>query len=179
MNISDKHVMIDIETLDTTPTAHILSIGAVPFTFGGSVGEGIHIRMAPTDQRGRTVSIRTVQWWMAQSAAAREAAFGAGLGLSDGLRNLAHWIHSEKPVGVWSHGPQFDLVILRNAFESYSIQCPWHYRIERDVRTYMMDKEWLVAREGEAHNAPDDAIFQAKVLQAAFQNDYESRRAAQ
>jgi len=59
-------IMLDIETLATTPDACIVSIGAVTFsTAPDPIGEELHISVARESCRehGRRVDADTLEWW--------------------------------------------------------------------------------------------------------------------
>ena len=61
---TDKiHIMVDIETYDTKPTAVILSIGACVVT---DPGQNYYRELDPTTQTYRTVSDSTKEWWAKQ-----------------------------------------------------------------------------------------------------------------
>lgn len=169
-----KDVMIDIETLSTSPNAYVLSIGAVAFNRDGeNIDAGIHLSLAPNEQR-RAVTFSTVKWWTQQSKAAIDAAFAGQTPTKLALRQLRAYIDQkcEGRPRVWANSPSFDLTILRSLCEDFAEECPWGYRQERDFRTVMDGRDWTLAvpRSGEAHNALDDAITQAKALQWAVRN---------
>lgn len=167
-----KHtdLMIDLETLDVRPTAHILTVGVV--AFGKDTGEvdiGLHIPMV-LDQ-GRTISPHTVKWWMEQSEEARKRAFAPDP--HQGLANPGEMVHAlasyindwcTKKARVWANSPSFDLAILRNLCEQYGFQVPWHYRQERDFRTFMDGYDGPRPQNTLAHDALADAIWQAKAV---------------
>ena len=69
-------IMLDIETLDTSPSAIVLSIGAVKFNSVG-LGDTFYVRLDSDPQLalGRTQSEATLTWWAGQSDAARKEAF--------------------------------------------------------------------------------------------------------
>ena len=163
-------LMIDLETLDTRPTAHILTVGVTGFNKDtGEVDGGMHIPMV-LDQ-GRSISAHTVKWWTEQSEAARKRAFEPDK--FSGLANAGEMVHAlasyindncVKKVRVWANGPAFDLAILRNLCEQHGFQAPWHYRQERDFRTYMEDFKGEMPPNTLAHDALADAIWQAKAI---------------
>lgn len=167
MKYSD--LMIDIETLATSANAYVLSIGAVAFNKDThEIDAGVHFALAPNEQR-RAVSFSTVKWWLAQGKAAQEAAFAGSTPTTLALRQLGAYIgqNCTSKCRVWANGPQFDLVILRSLCDDFNFQPPWHYRQERDFRTFTEGRDVTLAvpRVGEAHNALDDAIWQAKAVQ--------------
>lgn len=164
-----NQIMIDIETFDTKNTAVILSIGAVRFNIENKKifeDDAFYTTMKIEDQKlqGRTISTDTMLWWMSQSQEAKNETFTEVTLLDIALQSLRSWIPSKSP--VWANSPTFDLSILRHAYESFEIKCPWHYRDERDCRTmYALAKDLELSLDTTeahtAHNALSDAIKQA------------------
>jgi hypothetical protein len=80
----------------------------------------------------------------------------------------------EKIKEVWANGTDFDLVILRNAFERTGIRCPWAYYKGRDYRTVRKLFPQAVLNECTVeprikHDAFEDATSQALTLQRLLQ----------
>ena len=166
-----KDLMLDIETLDTKPTALVLSLGLVWFDFDNPEVvpyEGKHHKIELRDQQrelGRTISVDTVMWWMEQSKQAQ-------LGLSSPFteRTPVATLHGivegavQEADRIWAKGPDFDCVILANMFPAIK----WPFWKHRDVRT-ILDVARIKERrfEGIAHNALDDSINQANALREA------------
>jgi len=73
------HAMIDLETLDTGPSATVLTLGAVkfdPYTAKEPYAElYIKLDIDEQDRLGRTVSDSTIEWWGKQDPAIQEEAF--------------------------------------------------------------------------------------------------------
>jgi hypothetical protein len=71
---------------------------------------------------------------------------------------------------VWANGVLFDIGVLENAYESLSLNKPWHYgniRCLRSIRLIYPEFDVLMKeRRGDraAHNALDDAEDQASIL---------------
>ena len=78
---------------------------------------------------------------------------------------------------VWGNGSNFDNRILREAYDHLGMKCPWHYRDDRDMRTYTDMLLQLGVRTGKyapdehpltppdcVHDALADARFQAQVM---------------
>lgn len=161
------HVMIDIETLGTTPGSLILSIGAVAFD-----QRGVHhdkfahwaIDPASCTAAGLTIDPATVAWWMRQSDAARAAAFSEGAThLSDVLQTLASWFLSHDCEQVWCHGATFDVPLLDAAYRAAALKAPWAFWNARCTRTlYELAGVSPDRSKGTHHNALDDAINQAE-----------------
>lgn len=136
-------IMIDIETLDTKPTAAILSIAAVAFNLEtGKISENTFYHQLDYVRQiedNRTTSIQTTLWWGAQSEEIQEENFNGDEYLHQSILELNQYFQKEcfTDRRVWAKSPVFDLVILKNAYEE--IVVPWHYTNERDVRTYCDD----------------------------------------
>lgn len=166
------HIMIDIETVSTLPTAAVVSIGAVEFfPDRGVLGKELYVpvNLQSSVDAGLTVDADTLCWWMAQGEAAR-AVFNdeSKAPLSDALTALGNFV----PAGakVWGHGAGFDPVVLENACRAIKAKVPWSYRVVRDTRT-IFDLAKIKLGEhaiGTHHNALDDARHQAKAVCSAY-----------
>ena len=71
-------IMIDIESLDTTPYCDILTIGVVRFDpYGSGIVESWELRPTiedQTEQYNRIINDDTIRWWSTQSPEALEEA---------------------------------------------------------------------------------------------------------
>jgi exodeoxyribonuclease VIII len=160
--------MIDLETLDTEPTALFTSIGAVIFDPAtGELGDELFMRinLESAQKAGRTISASTFMWWLGQDEDARRDLMKPGdWSIDSALETLAEFI-PENGV-VWSNGATFDISILENAYKNSWICTPWKFWNVRDVRTICDTASHLVTREsvpfeGTKHNALADARHQA------------------
>lgn len=165
--MTEQHLMIDLETLASDANAVILTLGMVLVEDGHFLSDA-YIEFDAQEQidAGRKVSAGTIKWWLAQSVDAQRAAFSPRwpLHLKDALHQIAliqgvDW----KQVQVWSNGADFDIPILYTAYHSLGMRAPWSYKNVRCFRTIknLYPDVKLAAREGEAHNALDDARNQA------------------
>ena len=165
-------IMLDIETLATSPDAVVLTFGAIkfdPFNPSIQMSDGIYFRINVDEQidLGRRVDEGTVAWWGTQSAEVREEALGETdrVSLEDFAKALNKFV-----VGVtriWAQGPVFDIVILENLYRQIGKPAPWQYYSIRDSRTLL--KALGDDRKGGAllHNALADAVSQAEAVQSA------------
>lgn len=169
-----RHVMIDMETLDTAPSTVILTIGAVIFDPRGmGVLEKIEIRPTideQTDTFGRTISNSTMDWWAKQSPAAIEEAMGDRDRVSyrEAMEKLYKFCwNTEK---VWANGSVFDIMVAENAFRELEMQFPWQFWNIRDCRT-IYDLTGVSLKDGghvTSHKAVEDAERQAIVVQDGY-----------
>jgi hypothetical protein len=177
----DRHMMIDIETLDTEVTAAIVSIAACTFNPRGEGLNNEEIFSLTIDQRsneshGRSVSHSTLAWWEAQSPEARNATFGGPhVELSTALRKFTGWINCLKPTctRVWAKDPDFDINILRHACSNLNIWWPFRFWEGRSCRTvielaYPEGDFPHIIMDGPAHDAVADTKKQIIEVQHAY-----------
>lgn len=174
-------VMIDIETLGTSPGAAVLSIGAVMFGQAG-LGETFYapILLSSCTAAGLTIDPGTVTWWMKQSDAARAAAFREDAeALPVVLYRFTAWFTESGAERTWCHGATFDAPLLEAAYKVCGMTPPWKYWNVRDTRTLYEQAGVKVDRErGTHHNALDDARVQAEAAVVALQRMQNARGAA-
>lgn len=168
-------VMIDLETLDVTPTATILTIGAVRFDpFGDDIAEPdcdklyLRVDIDSCDKYGGTVSQSTLDWWASQSKEAQEEAFDPNgrIDITDAMNQLYKFCWGGKR--VWSHGASFDVVILENYFRKVGKAIPWQFWEVRCTRTLFdigIDPKRPPVLK---HHALEDAWNQAVGVQNVF-----------
>lgn len=166
-----RRVMVDIETLDNAPTAVILSIGAVDFgPEGVSAPFYRAVDIFSSLLAGSTISSDTVAWWSQQSPEAKAAAqpLKGKVPLIAALEDFAGYLQGADE--VWAKGPDFDLVILSQAYRSIGRRQPWSYRNTRDCRTiYALAGDVREPKSGTEHSAVDDAEMQARAVLDAYQ----------
>lgn len=135
-------IMIDLETLDTTPTATILTIGAVKFDpFGDDINDPkceklyLKVDVDSCDRIGLTISPRTIEWWGQQDQAAQDEAFDPNgrIPIEDAMAQLYKFCWGAKR--VWSHGASFDIVICEHVFRTIGKAVPWQFWEARCTRT--------------------------------------------
>jgi len=175
----DKHVMIDIETLDTEVTATILSIGACVFN-PREVGitDEFHITIDEYSniKAGRSWSQSTKDWWAMQSQEAQDSVFaGPHTPLSIALTEFTQWINRLSPTctRVWAKSPDFDCSILAHACRSQGIIWPFKFWENRCCRTimelaYPLGDFPVMLMDGPKHNALADAKVQVLEVQHAY-----------
>jgi exodeoxyribonuclease VIII len=169
--------MLDLETLGTTPDSAILAIGAVIFdplakTFGPEFYQAIDL--TSSSEFGR-IDPETVKWWMKQSYEAKSVFSDRNAQtLEDALQLFSQFVaaHGGNELRIWGNGAGFDNVILAYAYRACKLALPWNFRFDRDVRTIVelgieamgINPKTNQAARGIAHNALDDAKFQAQYV---------------
>lgn len=156
------HFMLDLETLDTAPTAHVLSAALV--MFDPITGEVLKPAEEPEyvflfdavktifntkksiifgleHQNGSTVSVRTLNWWNKQNKAYFDTLINIDENgwswhrfLIDFSRTMSHLVGVEEcDVHVWCTGT-FNIDIVKNATERYGLTWRLPYWSGKDVR---------------------------------------------
>lgn len=175
-----NHVMLDLETLGTTPGSVIFAIGAVVFPSNVRLsddwepvtGFSIIIQRQSAIDAGLTEDSRTIAWWEKQDDAAYSAlriasappGSSSALPIAVALHDFADWFASLGAVaGIWGNGAAFDLSLLAEAYRRCGFGSPpWNHRQERCYRTLKsLPMGVPFVNRGIAHNAYDDAVSQA------------------
>ena len=181
LSMPDRHVMVDIETLDTDITAAIVAIAAVTFDPRSSDYHPTEEWSCTIDQKsnlfhGRTISDETIDWWMAQSEEAKAKVFnGPHTELSTALRSFTQWLNKLRPTctRIWAKDPDFDIKILHHACSSLNIRWPFGFWEARSCRTamelaYPEGHFPLVKVDGPLHDALTDARKQVVEIQHSY-----------
>lgn len=189
-------LMIDIETMGTRPTAPIVSIGACLFdprcqnsfeylskySFVCLVDLDDATKHSPSG-----IESGTVKWWLGQSdAAIKRLVTGEMLNLKDALTQLWQFATDRGsktpeavrqlpvPKMIWAKSPDFDCKIIEHACRSAGVMYPFQYFNQRCVRT-AVDLAFPDGEEsrpafttGVHHDARDDAVNQAMMIQACY-----------
>jgi hypothetical protein len=164
-----KHLMVDMETLATTPNSVVLSLGAVHFDpYSNHIGDTLYFRINIDDQDSRHIDPDTIDWWSKQDPKIMEEAFSANdrIGFNDAI-NLFHkfaWGCD----AFWSNGASFDLVIIEDMYRQIGKAYPWNFwqlRCTRTIFNLGVDPNMPVAGK---HDALQDAIRQAIGVQNVF-----------
>lgn len=175
------HVMIDVETLGTSPGSVIFDVGAVWFDLhSGVIRDTLSLAIDPVDAQrcGLTVDVPTVLWWLDQGEVARRAAArGDRLPLSDALealtRKLSQWVKERENLRVWCHGATFDVPMLEAAYRAVGLACPWSRKSVRDTCTLYelggVKLGELTALSAEPHIGLNDALEQVRHAFLAYQ----------
>lgn len=157
-------VQIDIETFSQKKTAAVASIGAVKFTDKEILDTfSININPRSCKEAGLHFDIQTIEWWKQQKPEAYKSLKNNRVSLQTALTEFSTW-YGPKSTGTWACGPDFDLVILENAYNMCNITAPWKYYDARCFRTFKAIFPSKIVRQGIYHDARDDAIYQTNYI---------------
>lgn len=157
-----KDLMVDIETLGTSPTALITQIGACYFDrLTGQIGDKLCHNVSIQDglDLGFSVDGSTIEFWLRQPG--RTFLEGPLYSVGDALANFSSF--AKGCTSAWAHAT-FDFPILANAYNVLRMKLPFSYRLTRDIRT-LVDLSGVKvpkAASEETHNALDDCIYQVE-----------------
>lgn len=166
---TERHLMLDIETIDSGPEAAVVAIGARVFTLNGPE-KGFEVFIDPTKAaRIGTLGADTLAWWSKQESYG--TVFSGKAEPADAFHRFAEFCKEQKVEYVWANSPSFDCVITRHLAKQVDQRYPFHYRAERDCRTLFalgralgVDCEDLWKNpDRRAHLPLDDATTQAEV----------------
>lgn len=169
------HAMIDLETLDVTPSATVLSLGAVkfnPYTTDEPTDE-LYLKISVDDQDRlkRTTSDSTIEWWSKQDPKIMEEAFDQtdALTVENALNKLTKWVWGVDK--IWGHGYGFDLTIIEDMYRCVGKPIPYNFWQVMDSRTLfsvLKNGDPRKKMQTDLHNALADAYYQAKSVQIAY-----------
>ena len=147
-------IMIDIETLDTGPNSLMTQVAMQPFRLDDEepIEQPMWLNLPMQPQldlvRPRTISAKTLNWWMQQPDEKARANFE--LVTIDDMHSLKtagqHIVNEfgrmtkgfdKQEVEVWARGPQFDVVNVETLLTQLGFEVPWDYNMVRDLRTLM------------------------------------------
>lgn len=173
-------IMIDLETLDTTPRSKVLSIAAQQFDEGGPIGECMYLRphLSVQDRWGRTTSETTMMFWWGQPASVRDEQLSPldRVPVRTCLAELANYCAGAR--FVWAKSPSFDLVILEDLARDAEVQLPRWYQKQRDLRTLLalvgLPSDWAPpkppeGRDWRPHDPVDDCAWQIAEVLACYE----------
>ncbi len=179
-------VMVDLETLGTTPGSAILSIGAVAFDpRHDRIGLDFHvvINLRSCRALGLREEPGTIDWWSKRSPAARallQQAETGGRSLAEALDHFDNFIRAHgggREARVWGNGAAFDNAMLADIYRRLGKPLPWAnhnnrcFRTLKALRTVLEPEPQVVhydaldlkpEHQGVLHNALDDALHQAQ-----------------
>lgn len=184
-----KHVMIDTETLGTTPGSVVRSVAAVEFDpRTGETGRQKVWKIDLTDSMryGFKVEASTLKWWMMQSdEARREFVEGVETPLVDFFEEFMEFLadtDEERDFTLWCLQLDFDVAMLRSMYSWYNLnvyRCdeevlPLNFRKVRDVRPYMdaLDSAGLLPpKVADRHTPLADCMAQINCVHLVEKNN--------
>ena len=166
---NELNFMFDLETLGTAPRSVVLSIGAVVFyPEVNVVDHEFYIELNPK-QKDRIIDPDTLAWWLKQDI---NPPLSGLVSLGDAVDCLSIYIknqcreHNATPI-LWANGIDFDWGLLKEIYNDLNYSLPVKYNAVRDQRTLARLFPEIKLEErpvGSAHNALEDAKYQAKHL---------------
>lgn len=172
--MKERDLMIDIETLDTSPKAVVLSVGLVRFNpVSRDVAEAVQIVLDLDEQLqlGRVINPNTLRWWVSPDPKVPNklevfrnqiAPEGAP---PKALITALTTIHdvAERAHRVWGNGVGFDNTILHSLANDVIGDPVWNYWKDRCFRTFArtFDPDAKFRRNSADHDALSDAKLQA------------------
>lgn len=177
-------IVVDIETMGTGDDCRIVSIGALIFNRAGDVLKDdlprLEIFLDHDAQIDRKVDPSTMRWWEKTAGEeARKKAFSTEIErvpLEEALGMLRSFYNKNRPDLSWACAPDFDMGILDHAYRSFGSKYPTPFYRYSDVRTLenfvfgsnQRKPGGLAHIGGLAHDALDDCIMEARVIQLAY-----------
>ncbi len=170
-------VMLDLETLGTTPNSIIVSLAAVKFSLSKGIMSEFTVNIDPKDSKryGLTMDQDTLDWWSRQPKATVDAWRLNAVPLKSAMDQFVDW-YGPKTMPTWAKGGQcFDFPILETSLKTVGHRTPYHFRDCMDYRTVinLFDfKDWK--KKSVSHCALDDCKDQCAVLMpllAALRDD--------
>lgn len=158
------NLMLDMETLGTSPGCALLSIAAVPFSNPYDL-EPFYLKIDATSctDAGLHVDDATIAWWNKQSPEAYNEAFSGRMDIRVVLQEFSDYCYHlpGSPI-IWGNGSDFDNAILAHTYKHFSMKQPWKYSDSRCYRTLKNLFQFVLGvKPAIAHNALEDAKAQA------------------
>jgi len=171
----DRDIMVDLETLATSPTSAILTIAGIRFHTNRDYSEvedpftldHFYCRVE-LDQSGREISDDTMAWWATQAPEIREEAFSEEnrYPLDAVMEAFNAWATGGDR--YWANGNAFDFPILESANKQHNLRNAWQFWQVRDARTiYNMVPDHLTPTAAK-HHALYDCLNQIVRLNDCF-----------
>lgn len=164
--------MTDLETFGTSPDSVISTLGVVKFDpFTKVIIDSRYYRLDVDDQlnRGRATDDSTLEWWGKQNPEVLEEVLGeeGRTPVAQVIEEYHKFVWNSK--FFWSHGANFDMVLMESLYKTYVKPLSWQYHQVRCSRTLfgLVGNPVLPDVGGGKHNALTDAIRQAHGVQNA------------
>jgi len=149
---ADILISVDIETLALGPRPVITQIAMLGYDLQeDEFLPQSHVQFYPIEPQqkllpARTISAKTLAWWMNQSDEARERFENSTVTDFEELVALARHLvttfnqltrNGTANYEICAKGPQFDIVAIESLLDDLSIPVPWNYQRVTDLRTDM------------------------------------------
>ncbi len=161
-------VMIDLESMGTTPDSAIISIGAVRFNYEEYNFDDTFYRtvnLKSSQRAGGKIDGETIMWWMQQPDIARKVLYGDDSVLIEtALKEFSAWVREKSLDEIWGNGAAFDNVMLATAYRKLGWTAPWSYKMDRCYRTMVAMNPDIPRGYVNNHHAMEDAVNQAAHL---------------
>ncbi|AWK83546.1 3'-5' exonuclease [Photobacterium damselae] len=178
LGLSSLVAVADLETLSRKPNAVIGSIGCVIIDLlERKEVSNFYVRIDLDTQPGRDIESHTVKWWHDQQALypmAYNELYDSNLSrirLPIALQMLGKFLNDvfdKKKIQLFGNGPEFDNVILANAYDRAGLEVPWHHGGNQSIRTVVLMGRLLLGIDpkyddfdGIKHHALHDARHEA------------------
>jgi|TARA_R110000824_G_scaffold205274_3_gene390051 DNA polymerase III epsilon subunit-like protein len=172
--MSNTHIMLDIETLGTSPRSVIFAIGAIKIKDGEIKGEFLgYPSIESSLDIGLSIEAETLKWWMTQNDDARKQ-FNQNTGkLKEVLSDFSHWCGSARDLYLWGNGADFDNTHIAEAYKACGMSVPWNFWNSRCFRTLkgLFPDSKIPLKVGTKHHALNDALAQAHHLMQIFKDN--------
>lgn len=165
-----RNVMIDLESLGTTPHSVVLSIAVMEFELKhegpifGDFFEFIGDMEEQYVEHARMIDEATIEWWTSpEQAEAKKAWYKKSpTPISVLEEKLKKMIRTN--TRVWAHGSDFDFPMLYSFLRDYGVAPMWIYNAVRDSRTIERELPIIRTRPNGLnfikHDAKDDCATQ-------------------
>lgn len=180
-------LMVDIETTGNpetmgVDTIGIIQIAAVKFNLETREIGGVFNRcLALAPNRHWSEDTRT--WWYGKNRKVFDSILARMEDPQQVVRDFYNFATSDVPEGgarFWAKPTTFDYSILVSYFRQYGLPSPCHFRIARDLNTYMAARAGSAKHQdmahiemvGDAHDALADTFHQLKMLFAADDGNF-------
>lgn len=168
-------IALDLETMSLEDNAAIVQIGAYVFD-GPDTGANydkcfsIYINPESSEKAGLHVDNSTMAWWDKQDPTVRNKVFGGKESIEDALDLFTHWCENVASgdltrLRFYCRGPEFDWVVLRNAYYKVQGKFPFSYKSPNSFRTiddiikHIDLYQPVPVKEYLKHDALADAIY--------------------
>lgn len=172
-----RHMMFDLESFSLSNTPVLASIGAVFFdpVDGVESADGFYdvLDMQSQLNAGSSVDMDTILWWLEQEKSAQKALLTPQTPIHSFDKQFRAWIdgqlrktgHTHRDLRVWGYPATSDNVWIKSMYDTMGLNLPWEYwqnRCMSTVKSLYLNLE--VPWTGTAHNALDDALWQAEYM---------------